>query len=123
MAAERRKIKANTIVKDLRSGMGDWELMDKYAITEGQLHKILGRLVDAGLINEMELYMRTSLTDTTVTRAFVDTQLAIQELYSEAQDEPPQEIDPKAEVEFTEVIDMQDEGFRKMIDKYAKLVT
>ncbi len=41
--------------------MGDREIMDKYTLSENQLHKLWHKLVDAGAIDEMELFMRTSL--------------------------------------------------------------
>ena len=80
MTTSKRKIKAKPFVRDLRNGMGDRELMDRYALSESQLHKLLHKLVDAGAIDEMELFMRTSLSDSTITRAFVDTQCAMEEM-------------------------------------------
>jgi hypothetical protein len=75
----RRKIKAKPLVNDLRNRMGDRELMEKYTLSESQLHKVFQKLVDAGAIDEMELFMRTSLSDSTITKAFVENQCAVKE--------------------------------------------
>ncbi len=80
MTTPKRKIKAKPFVRDLRNGMGDRELMEKYTLSESQLHKVFQKLVDAGAIDEMELFMRTSLSDSTITRAFVDIQRPVEEL-------------------------------------------
>ena len=68
MTTSKRKIKAKPFVRDLRNGMGDRELMEKYTLSESQLHKVLHKLVDAGAIDEMELFMRTSLSDGIMTK-------------------------------------------------------
>ncbi len=75
----RRKIKAKPLVSDLRNGMGDRELMGKYELSESQLQKLFQKLVDAGAIDEMELFMRTSLSDSTITKAFVENQCTVKE--------------------------------------------
>jgi len=54
--------------------------MKRYALSEMELHKVFRKLVDAGVIDEMQLFMRTSLSDSTITKAFVETQCAVQEL-------------------------------------------
>ncbi len=76
MTTPKRKIKAKLFVKDLRDGMGDRELMEKYSLSADQLRVIFRKLVDAGAINEMELYMRSSLTDSAITKAFISSGMA-----------------------------------------------
>lgn len=51
-----RKIGAAAIVKDIRSGMHDPELMDKYNLSAKSLQKILRKLVESRVINHDELY-------------------------------------------------------------------
>ncbi len=80
MTTSKRKIKAKAFVMDLRNGMGDRELMEKYALSESQLQKVFQRLVDAGAIDEMELFMRTSLDDSIIIKAFADIQRPVGEL-------------------------------------------
>lgn len=74
MTTPNRKIKAKPFVRDFRDGMGDGELMEKYLLSPDQLQKVFQRLVGAGAMDEMELFMRTSLSDSTITKAFVETE-------------------------------------------------
>jgi hypothetical protein len=75
-----RKINAKAVAKDVHAGMGDTALMEKYDLTSKQLEDVLRRLVDAGFLDHMQLYERTSLSDSVVTKAFVDSQKAIEEI-------------------------------------------
>ncbi|MGB6065988.1 MAG: hypothetical protein WBG50_14405 [Desulfomonilaceae bacterium] len=54
--------------------------MEKYNLSRKQLEMVLRKLLDADLITHMQLYERTSLSDTQVTRAFVEAESAIKEL-------------------------------------------
>jgi hypothetical protein len=74
MTAPKRRIKAKPFLRDLRNGMGDRELMGKYTLSESQLQRVFQKLADAGAIDEMEVFMRTSLSDTTVSKAFMGFQ-------------------------------------------------
>jgi hypothetical protein len=76
----KRKIRAKEFVRDLRNGMGDRQFMEKYALSGDQLQSVFRKLVDSGAIDEMEIYMRTALSDSTITRALADSRRAIQEL-------------------------------------------
>jgi hypothetical protein len=120
MTTSKQKIRAKPFVRDLRNGMGDRELMEKYALSESQLHKLLHKLVDAGAIDEMELFMRTSLSDSTITRAFVDTQCAMEEmgLKKETTSLP----DPKSpsDVSNTERVNTTSGVFRRMLAKLGR---
>ena len=55
-------------------------IMEKYNLSRKQLEMVLRKLLDADLITHMQLYERTSLSDTQVTRAFVEAESAIKEL-------------------------------------------
>jgi hypothetical protein len=77
---KKRTLKAKAIVQDVQAGMGDSLLMKKYQLSAKQLETVLRRLVEADLISHLQLYERTTLSDTQVTRAFVEAQQAIREL-------------------------------------------
>jgi len=76
----KRKIHGPSVAQDVLDGMGDTALMEKYSLTAKQLKSVLTRLADLGLIDYMQMYERTSLSDSTVTKAFVETRRAIEEL-------------------------------------------
>ncbi|MDQ7782008.1 MAG: hypothetical protein RDU20_03955 [Desulfomonilaceae bacterium] len=73
-------IKAKEFIQDLRSGMDDPTLMHKYDLNYDGLQKVLEKLVDADFITVLELHERARLSDTQVTKAFVDAQKAIDEI-------------------------------------------
>jgi len=75
-----RKIKAKEIAADIHAGMGDSELIGKYDLSAKQLECVLRKLVEADLITYMQLYERTSLSDSQITKAFIDAEQAIEEL-------------------------------------------
>jgi hypothetical protein len=77
---EKRTIHAKKVARDVHAGMGDTLLMKKYKLSAKQLEGILRKLVDADLISHLQLYERTSLSDTQITKAFVEAQLAVREL-------------------------------------------
>jgi hypothetical protein len=52
------RIKAGKAVKDIRSGMGDLELMQKYNLSASGLQSLFGKLIKAGAIGESELTER-----------------------------------------------------------------
>jgi uncharacterized protein (DUF433 family) len=98
-----RKLSATNIVKDLRSGMSDQDLKAKYSITDQQMEKILGKIVDAGMMSEMELFERSTLSASTVTKCFVETQQSIRDLGLASVDGRVQESGLDDAVEITEV--------------------
>ena len=75
-----RKIKAKEFVKDIRSGMDDPTMMKKYQLTPQKLEEVLEKLVQADFITVLELHERARLSDTQVTKAFIEAQRAIDEL-------------------------------------------
>ncbi len=77
---QRRKIKASEVVADIESGISDHHLMSKYDVTPRQLEFLLQKLLHKGLVTQKQLDDRVNLADTTVTRAFVDTQKSLEEL-------------------------------------------
>ena len=75
-----RKIKAREISADVHAGIGDSVLMEKYHLTAKGLEAVLRKLVEKDLITHLQLYERTSLSDSQLTKAFVDSERAIEEL-------------------------------------------
>ena len=73
-----RKITAKGIAADVHAGMGDSVLMEKYNLTAKELETVLGKLVEIDLITYMQLYERTSLFDSQITKAFVEWEQAIE---------------------------------------------
>ena len=73
-------IKAKEFIQDLRSGMDDPRLMLKYSLSHGGLQKVFEKLIEADFITVLELHERARLSDTQVTKAFVEAQKAIDEL-------------------------------------------
>lgn len=73
-------IKAKDFIRDLRSGMDDPTLMLRYELSHEGLQKVLEKLVEADFITVLELHERARLSETQVTRAFVDAQRAIDEI-------------------------------------------
>jgi hypothetical protein len=77
---KKRTINAKMVATDVHAGIGDTLLMKKYQLSAKQLEGVLRKLVDADLISHLQLYERTSLSDTQITKAFVETQRAVREL-------------------------------------------
>ena len=117
MTTPKRKIKAKPFMKDLRDGMGDRELMEKYALSGNQLHKVFKKLVDSGAIDEMELFMRTSLSDSTISRAFVDTQCAMEEMGLTKETTSLPELETPSDISITEKLTSTSGVFRRMLAK------
>ncbi|MCA1961789.1 MAG: PilZ domain-containing protein [Desulfomonile sp.] len=62
----KRTIKAKDIVTDIRSGMTDSELMDKYQLSAKGLESLFKKILDAKIMTVSEIYGRISLRDDTV---------------------------------------------------------
>jgi hypothetical protein len=63
----KREIKAREALKDIRSGMTDLALMDKYRITDRGLRSLFRKLLAAGLLNPREIENRDGTFVSTVT--------------------------------------------------------
>ncbi len=72
----KRTINGTAIAADVVAGMGDAWLMETYRLTANQLEQILRKLPDANLITDMQLYERTTLADSMITKAFVEKEKA-----------------------------------------------
>ncbi len=77
---EKRVIKAKKVARDIQRGLNDNDLMMKYQLTPRQLERVLRKLFEADMISDMQLYERIQLSDTQITKAFIETNKAIREL-------------------------------------------
>lgn len=75
-----RKIQASQLLKDIESGLNDFQIMARYDINAKQLEYLFHKMVEAGVVTNKQLGQRTSLAETSVTRAFVDVRRSIEEL-------------------------------------------
>lgn len=80
MNKSKRKIKANDLVIDIKAGLSDPQLMNRYDINSRQLEYLLHQLVDKGVVSQSQIEARAKLADTSITRAYVETSQSIQEL-------------------------------------------
>jgi hypothetical protein len=64
--AAKRTIKAKDIVNDLRSGLTNFQLMEKYGLSSKGLQSIFAKLMEAGAVRVGELNGRVPLADDTV---------------------------------------------------------
>jgi hypothetical protein len=76
----KRKLKARDFMKDVKRGMGDNELMEKYLLSRRALQSALRQLIELGLATPLELSNRLSITKSQVREAFVEMGKAIKEL-------------------------------------------
>ena len=67
--SEKRTIKARDIVRDLREGMSDHELMEKHMLSIKRLESIFRKLEDSKTVKRSELYGRMQSFEDTVNLA------------------------------------------------------
>jgi hypothetical protein len=72
----KRTINGKAVAADVVAGMGDTVLMESYGLTSTQLELVLRKLFDANMISDLQLYERTTLADSIITKAFVDKEKA-----------------------------------------------
>ncbi len=108
MSNPKRKLQAKPFISDFRSGMGDEQLMEKYSLSPIQLEKAFRKLVDLGAIAEMEFLMRTSISDSIITKAFVDTEQFSKDVESpshiDVTEHVAQDSESLAQIEITEKV-------------------
>lgn len=68
----KRKISAKRIIEDMRAGLNDEDLIEKYRLKPRTLQYIFRKMVQAGLMTDLEFYERSRLTESDVFRAFAD---------------------------------------------------
>lgn len=69
----KRVIKAKEVIADIRLGMTDFALTEKYDLSPRGFERLLDHLVDSGLIGERELEDREQLTASQIIRAFIES--------------------------------------------------
>jgi hypothetical protein len=62
----KRKITAREVLRDIRSGSSDQDLMEKYTLSAQGLQSVFHKLVTAGVITQGELDDRVPITERTV---------------------------------------------------------
>lgn len=80
MTNSARKIRASELLKDVQAGLNDFQIMAKHGINAKQLEYLFHKMIEAGLIAKRELELRTSMAETSITKAFVDVQQSIDSL-------------------------------------------
>ncbi len=68
----KRKKSAKLVITDLRAGMSNHDLMEKYNLSPEALRYVFKRLLEARLMTELQYYERTDLTESDLFRAFSD---------------------------------------------------
>ncbi len=63
---EKRKITAREVLRDIRSGVNDQELMKKYSLSAQGIQSVFNKMVSARVITQAELDDRIPLTERTV---------------------------------------------------------
>lgn len=63
---DKRKITAREVLRDIRSGLSDQDLMEKYTLSAQGLQSVFHKLVSAGVITQPELDDRVPITERTV---------------------------------------------------------
>lgn len=66
---------AMEMARDLRSGMTDFDLGEKYRLTPKEFHLALHALIDSGLVTRQQLEERQQLSDSQIIRAFIEAEL------------------------------------------------
>ncbi len=63
------RIKAKEVLSDIRARASDFELMSKYGLSEGQLKRLLEKLVEAGVLRREEVKERGAFYDDPANRS------------------------------------------------------
>ena len=63
---DKRKITAREVLRDIRAGLSDQDLMEKYTLSAQGLQSVFHKLVNAGVITQPELDDRVPITERTV---------------------------------------------------------
>jgi len=66
------RIKAREFAKDVRSAMDDDSLMAKYGLNPDQLQRIFEQMVDMNLLSEEHIKVRALLSESLISRAFLE---------------------------------------------------
>ena len=73
--SECNDLTAVEMAKDIRSGMTDFELSEKYRLSPKEFHLALNVLIDLGLVTRQQLEERQRLSDSQLIRAFIEVEI------------------------------------------------
>ena len=76
----KKRIRVKEFVADITDGVDDPGLMAKYSLSEKELKKVFQKLIEADFITDVELWERSKLTESGISKAFLEAQQAIDEL-------------------------------------------
>lgn len=74
------QISAQRVLEDIKTGVDDDALMQKYDLTSRQLQRLFRKIIAAGLLSPVELADRLSVTKSQVAEAFAEVGKAVEEL-------------------------------------------
>ncbi len=74
------RIKAKEFVQDVKSVMDDNSLMIKYGLSPDQLQRVFKQLIDMDLLSQDQIEVRAQLSESRITRAFLDVQSESKEI-------------------------------------------
>jgi AraC-like DNA-binding protein len=72
MGQPTEKLKADTVITDIETGITDSEFMEKHALNRNQYEDLLIGMGAAGLVTEQQVTRRLGLSDSAIMRAFED---------------------------------------------------
>jgi len=73
--SECNDLTAVEMAKDIRSGMTDFELSEKYRLSPKEFHLALNVLIETGLVTRQQLEERQELSDSQLIRAFIEEEI------------------------------------------------
>jgi hypothetical protein len=73
--SECNDLTAVEMAKDIRSGMTDFELSQKYRLSPKEFHLALNVLIETGLVTRQQLEERQELSDSQLIRAFIEEEI------------------------------------------------
>jgi uncharacterized protein (DUF433 family) len=73
------KISAELVLEDIKSGLDNEGLMNRYELTERQLQRLYRKIIEAGLMTPLELAARLKITSSQIMEAFSEAQQPIDE--------------------------------------------
>jgi hypothetical protein len=80
------RISSREVLDDLRAGMDDAGLMEKYALTYRQLQRLFRKLILAELISPLELAERLCVTESQITETMEEMKKTLNETDRDAEE-------------------------------------
>jgi hypothetical protein len=89
----KRKIDPRQLLRDLRSGLADTGIMEKYHLTQSEFQRLIRKMMIAGYLHESEVFQWLRLTDSQFFSALGDTTQILMEETDGLQPESPPPMD------------------------------